>query len=227
VLFLQKSISMDDLLIANLGRTRPTAAVEFDNLATPQTYFYGIYGPKLDWEPLKAQVRAADQVYLTLYEPQAIDLMKAGGLLKSAQLSSRPVVTFGEALVLENTGWSVCENKLRVTLIWRALQAVPGDLHVFVHVLNPDGTLAAQHDSPPLMGLYPFWEWSQGNRAEDVHPIDISQLPRDRTYTVEVGLYDPGNGQRIAPTTANGEQLPDQALPIGQFTSDGLPNTCR
>ncbi len=221
VLFLQKSISMDDLLIANLGRARPTAAVEFDSLATPQAYFYGIYGPKLDWEPLKAQVRAADQVYLTLYKPQAIDLLKAGGLLKSAQPSSSPVATFGEALVLENAAWSVCNDHLNVTLDWRAQQAAPENLHAFVHVLNPDGTLAAQHDSPPLLGLYPFWQWSQGDRAEDIHPIDISSLPRDQTFTLAVGLYDPSNGQRTTPTLANGEQPPDNAIRIGQFTIGG------
>ena len=85
------------------------------------------------------------------------------------------------------------------------------DVAVF---FNPDGTLAAQHDSPPLLGLYPFWQWTPGDRVEDIHPIDVSQLPRDRHYTIAVGLYDSGSGERL--TTVNAGLVMGSA-----FTIDG------
>jgi hypothetical protein len=226
VLLLQKTISMDDLLTANLGRTLPTQAMEFDNLSSPQAYYYGIYGPSLDWDPLKAKVREADQVYLTVYFPQTIDLIKAGGLQKASSAPEKNVATFGESLTLENAAWEMCGQQLRTTLDWFAPHAAPADLHIFVHLLNPDGTLAAQHDSPPLLGLHPFWQWSQGDQVEDVHPIDVSQLPRDRAYTLAVGLYDPSNGQRLLPITGAGEQPSDRAVRLGQFSLDQVKAAC-
>ncbi len=227
VLLLQKSISMDDLLVANLGHTLPTQAVEFDNLSSPQAYYYGIYGPSLDWNPLKVKVRDADQVYLTVYSPQTIDLIKAGGLLKVGPTSKKIVATFGESLTLENATWVMCGQQLRVILDWFAPQAAPADLHIFVQLLNPDGTLAAQHDSPPLLGLYPFWQWAKGDQVEDMHPIDLSQLSRDRQYTIAAGLYDPGNGERLIPTLGNGEQPADRSVRIGQFAIGDSKDTCR
>ena len=101
-----------------------------------------------------------------------------------------------------------------------------GDWHVFVHVLNPDGTLAAQHDSPPLLGLYPFWQWAEGDRAEDVHPIDLAQLPQDRQYTIAVGLYDPSTGERLTPIQAASSSPEDRAVGIGQFAIGGSPDVC-
>jgi len=226
VLLLQKSISMDDLLTANLGYTVPTQAIEFDNLSAPQAYYYGIYGPSLDWDPLKAKVHEADQVYLTVYAPAAIELIKAGELLKTGPATTQAVATFAESLTLENAAWKICGPQILVTLDWRAPQATPPDLHIFVHLLNPDGTLAAQHDSPPLLGLYPFWQWAKGDRVEDIHPIDIAHLPRDRVYTLVVGLYDPSNGQRLMPVTDTGEQSSDRAVRLGQFELNQDSATC-
>ena len=225
VLLLQKTISMDDLLTANLGHTVPATAIEFDNLSSPQAYYYGIYGPSLDWGSLNSQVRKADRVYLTIYLPHSIDLIEAGRVTHTGESTKDALAAFDDGAVLEEAGWAICGNRLSVRLAWRA--APGGDWHVFVHLLKPDGTLAAQHDSPPMLGLYPFWQWSKGDRVEDIHPIDVSLLPHDRTYTIAVGLYDPGNGLRVTSITANGEQPADKAVRIGQLMLDGLQNKCR
>ena len=85
---------------------------------------------------------------------------------------------------------------------------------------------AAQHDGPPLMGLYPFWQFRAGEQLEDIHPIDLTGLPRDRTYGLALGLYDPGGGQRLTPTTASGEQPADKAVHIGTVTLGQSPVEC-
>jgi hypothetical protein len=179
----------------------------------------------LNWDALGAEIRQADRVYLTRYAPDHIELVEAGRVVNTAAPAQSGVATFGDAVVLEEATWTTCDNQLTVRLNW---SAAPGsDWHVFVHVLNPDGTLAAQHDSPPLLGLYPFWQWSQGDQVEDVHPIDVSQLPRDRQYTVTVGLYDPATGERLAPQQTTHPQPEDRAVGIGQFTLGGTPDACR
>ncbi len=224
VLLFHRDISMNDFLQANTGRTSLAKAVEFDNVSEPQAYYYGIYGPSLDWDALSAEIRQADRVYLTRYAPDHIELVEAGRVTNTVQSAQRGVATFGDAAVLEEATWTTCNNQLNVRLNW---SAVPGSgRHVFVHVLNPDGTLAAQHDSPPLLGLYPFWQWAKGDRVEDIHPIDVSQLPRDRQYTITVGLYDPDSGERLAPALASGEKPEDRAVPIGQFTIGAVPDAC-
>ena len=224
VLLFYRDISMDDFLQANIARTLPAKAVQFDNVSQPQAYYYGIYGPTLDWDALGAEIRNADRVYLTRYAPEQIELIEAGGVTSASEPAQSSVAMFGDAAILERATWDICGDQLHVRLNWFANPG--GDWHVFVHVLNPDGTLAAQHDSPPLLGLYPFWQWAKGNRAEDVHPIDVSQLPRDRTYTIAVGLYDPASGERLAPTTASGEKPEDRAVRIGQFAIGGSQAEC-
>jgi hypothetical protein len=225
VLLFYRDISMNDFLQANTGRTLPAKAVEFDNVSEPQAYYYGIYGPKLNWDALNTEIRNADRVYLTRYMPDHVELVEAGSVTNTVQSVQAHVATFGDAAVLEEATWEACKDRLNVRLNW--LAAPDGDWHVFVHVLNPDGTLAAQHDSPPLLGLYPFWQWSKGDRAEDVHPIDVSQLPRDRQYTIAVGLYDPSTGERLSPMLTNGEKPEDRAVRIGQFTIGDSRDTCR
>ena len=225
VLLLYRDISMDDFLQANTGHTLPAGAVQFDNVSEPQAYYYGIYGPSLNWDALGAEIRQADRVYLTRYAPDHIELVEAGSVASAGQSGQAHVAAFGDAAVLEEAAWAICQDQLNVRLNWSA--APGGDWHVFAHVLNPDGTLAAQHDSPPLLGLYPFWQWSKGDRVEDVHPIDVSQLPRDRQYTVTVGLYDPATGERLTPEQTTHPQPEDRAVGIGQFTPGGTPDACR
>ena len=225
VLLFYRDISMDDFLQANLARTLPATAVQFDNVSQPQAYYYGIYGPALGWDALDAEIRQADRVYLTRYAPEKIELIEAGRVATAGEPAQARVAVFDDAVVLEQAAWDICSNRLNVRLNWVANPG--GDWHVFVHVLNPDGTLAAQHDSPPLLGLYPFWQWAQGGQAEDVHPIDLSRLPHDQPYTIAVGLYDPASGERLAPTLANGEKPEDRAVRIGQFSIDAAQIECR
>ena len=71
----------------------------------------------------------------------------------------------------------------------------------------------------------PFWQWSKGDRVEDVHPIDLSQLPRDRQYTIAVGLYDPATASGWRPRCTTGEKPEDRAVRIGQFTIGGIRRT--
>jgi hypothetical protein len=215
-LFMPSYSTLADFISTNLNRPSQAVAVEFNSLSTPQPYYYGVYGPALGWDELEPRVRQADRVYFTRYAPDRIELVEAGRVMKASGSEAAPVASFGSGAVLEQTDWSVCADRLQVRLTWRA--APGGDWHVFVHLLNPDGTLAAQHDSPPLMGLYPFWQGSTGERVEDVHPIELAGLPRDQAYTIAVGVYDPTNGKRLSVTLPEGAQPADRAVRIGAVT---------
>ena len=225
-LFMPSYSTLADFVSTNLDRTSQAVGVEFNSLSTPQPYYYGVYGPALGWAELTPKVYEAERVYFTLYSPDQIGLVEAGRLIKQPDSSVDIVAKFDESIVLEKIDRAQCEDRLQIKLNWRSTQVINTDLHVFVHILNPDGTLAAQHDSPPIMGLRPFWQWLKGDQVEDIHPIDLSTLPRDRTYTIAVGLYDPANGQRLTPTLTNGDQPADKAVRLGMFTI-GASDDCR
>ncbi|MBP7687184.1 MAG: hypothetical protein KA765_04730 [Thermoflexales bacterium] len=222
-LFMPSYSTMADFVSTNLNRPSQAVAVEFNSLSTPQLYYYGVYGPALGWDELAPQVRQADRVYFTTYAVDKIDLIEAGRVTNSSGGASPNAMIFGDVVVLQKSNWSICAQRLQVRLNWRALRE--GDWHVFVQLLKPDGTLAAQHDSPPMMGLYPFWKFQKGDQVEDVHSIDLSTLPLDQAYTLVVGAYDPANGERLTPTLPDGTQPADQAVRLGAVTIGA--ETCR
>jgi hypothetical protein len=225
-LFMPKYSGMADFVSTNLNQSSRAAAVEFNSLSTPEPYYYGVYGPALGWDELEPRVREADRVYFTMYAPDKIDLIEAGRLTRTSAGALPGAIIFSDAAALQQTDWSICARRLQVRLNWLAAPA-GGDWRVFVHVLNPDGTLAAQHDSPPMLGLMPFWKFQKGDQVEDVHPIDLTGLARDRQYTIAVGLYDPATGQRLAPTSTNQAAPEDRAVRIGQFTIGDAQDACR
>jgi hypothetical protein len=224
-LFMPKYSSLADFVSTNLNQSSQAIGLEFNSLSVPQPYYFGVYGPALGWDELEPRVREADRVYFTTYAPDKIDLIEAGRLIQTSEGALPGAVVFGDAAVLQKTDWSICAQHLLVRLDW--LATPEGDWHVFVHLLNPDGTLAAQHDSPPMMGLMPFWKFQKGDQVEDVHPIDLSQLPRDRQYTIVVGLYDPTTGERLIPRLSGSQTPEDRAVPIGQFKIGEAPDLCR
>ncbi|MFQ5398062.1 MAG: hypothetical protein ACE5E7_00535 [Anaerolineae bacterium] len=105
---------------------------------------------------------------------------------------------FGQAIRLNQasfTGRLTPDQPLEVTFVWESLTPVQIDYTVFIHLLNPDGTLAAGNDGPPLGGLYPTSFWSPGEQLIDPH-IWQPDLPPG-SYTLQIGLYDPATGQRL------------------------------
>ena len=226
VLFMPAYATMAQFLTVNTGRPSYADALEFNNVTTPQAYYYGVYGPPIGYDDLARAIRSADRVYLATYTPHAIDLIEAGRLLDSASVARGGVAAFGGSVTLERAAWSICANRLSVALDWRGAGSAPGDLHVFVHLLNPDGTLAAQHDSPPIMGLLPFWQWHAGDRVRDVHPIDLPSGSTGQPFTVAVGLYDSGTGQRAQAALMDGTRPPNDAVPIATFTLSAVTPDC-
>lgn len=100
-------------------------------------------------------------------------------------------------------------ERLRVALYWRARQAVAADYKVFVHLIGPDGALAAQDDGVPLNWSYPTTRWQPGETVRDEHllPLDAA-LPRG-DYSLWVGWYDSQTGERVTLRDATGAVLPD------------------
>jgi 4-amino-4-deoxy-L-arabinose transferase-like glycosyltransferase len=88
-------------------------------------------------------------------------------------------------------------DSLALDLYWRAHGVPAADYTVFVHLLDASGTQVANADGPPVGGDYPTSWWRAGDIVDDRHLLDLPAdlIPGD--FTVAVGLYEPGSGERL------------------------------
>jgi hypothetical protein len=131
-------------------------------------------------------------------------------------------VTFGAEIEL--VGYDVTARvapgeTLRVTLYWRALQPVPFDYKVFVHLLGPgdQSVLLAQDDSQPAGWTYPTTRWRPGETIRDEHLLAIpSSAPRG-DYRLVVGLYDSATGERPIVRDTAGSEIAGRRVTLRQI----------
>ncbi len=81
-------------------------------------------------------------------------------------------------------------DTLNVTLFWRASAAMARDYTVFVHLLDANGAVVAQHDGQPAWQLpIPTSTWQPGEILRDSHAITLpADLPSGE-YQLRVGVY--------------------------------------
>jgi hypothetical protein len=87
-------------------------------------------------------------------------------------------------------------SPLEVTLHWHALATPNGNYHSFVHLLDAEGNIVAQHDGPPGNGAFPTLGWLPGEYILDPHLLQILASLPNGEYRLGTGLYDPKTGQR-------------------------------
>jgi hypothetical protein len=128
--------------------------------------------------------------------------VKTGAETK-AQLVGQPVGTsFGDEIELLSYEIASPEapaedGPLVVNLQWRALRLPAADYTVFVHLMDAEGAIVAQHDGQPRGGALPTSVWDSGEVVVDEH---ILTLPADLSagdYWLRVGLYLLETGQRL------------------------------
>jgi hypothetical protein len=153
---------------------------------------YQLHGDAVGWQELAEAAREASTVYLTQYGPDRITLAEAGAVGVTAP-PGEPVARFNERVVLLEAT-PACDEKGQVHLAayWRAEGAVETDVTVFAHLLNAEGTLVAQADGYPLLGMQPFWVWTPGEIVRDVRHFE--PVPSG-DYTIRLGLWEPATGE--------------------------------
>lgn len=95
-------------------------------------------------------------------------------------------------------------EEVTVTLTWLALRRPIADYKVFVHLLDSQGTLWAQHDGEPGFFFSPTTRWQAGEIQDDHHSLAFVSSPPPGRYQLRIGLYDGANGQRLDVTAVDG-----------------------
>ena len=62
-----------------------------------------------------------------------------------------------------------------VTLVWQGLETMDESYTAFVHLLDENGALAAQHDGIPGNGNRPTTTWIPGEQVLDTHTLIVSE----------------------------------------------------
>jgi len=126
---------------------------------------------------------------------------------------------FGEAITL--LGYNLHDEEvepgqiLRVTLFWKADDLVEEDYKVFIHLLDAQGQVLAQHDSRPVGGSRPTTGWLVGEIIPDNHGVFIPWGMSPGEYQLVIGMYEPQTGERLS-VASNGEVIGDN-LPLTQI----------
>jgi 4-amino-4-deoxy-L-arabinose transferase-like glycosyltransferase len=98
---------------------------------------------------------------------------------------------------------------LPLTLVWRVTRDVttPEPWSIFVHLLSPEGELAAGRDFLPV----PASTWREGDVFIELHDLPTDPALAEGIYHLEIGLYTLADGSRF-PVIVDDEPVGDRLL---------------
>lgn len=80
-------------------------------------------------------------------------------------------------------------GQLFIETHWRAAQKLPGDYHLFIHLLDEDGQLVAQYDDVPGQRGYPTTVWAAPQDWQEMAALDLPADLPPGTYELYAGWY--------------------------------------
>lgn len=131
-------------------------------------------------------------------------------------------VTFGNQIALTAYRLSATEvtagDTLIVELDWQAIAPPQHDYTIFVQLLDSDGTLAAQVDTPPLGGTRPTGQWRVGETISDRYALIVPARVQAGAGALIVGLYPWPDLTRLRVTEAGGLPVEHDAVRLATIT---------
>ena len=106
-------------------------------------------------------------------------------------------------------------QSLDLTLFWSPRGRPSQDYTVFVHLLDSQGQLRGQADSPPTSGKYPTPVWDAGEFIADSHTLSLPNDLPGGEYKLAIGLYDPETGRRLQTVDGSGNTTGDSVTISG------------
>lgn len=104
-------------------------------------------------------------------------------------------------------------QQLEVTLYWLALRSPDRDYRVFLHAVDSDGNLVAQHDGQPGLEFSPTTRWLAGELVIDRHYLSVPERP----VTLFAGMYTVPEVRNLR-AIQDGVEVPDGRVTLGQWS---------
>jgi 4-amino-4-deoxy-L-arabinose transferase-like glycosyltransferase len=99
-------------------------------------------------------------------------------------------------------------DRVPLTLVWRASQAMDENYALFVHAETTDGQVVGQLDTYHGGGMYPSSQWQPGEIVVDTAYVPLSlKAEAPALIRFNVGLHGMPGPERLAAFSADGEEL--------------------
>ncbi|MCB9433028.1 MAG: glycosyltransferase family 39 protein [Ardenticatenaceae bacterium] len=156
----------------------------------------------------------------------AVSITQGSNILATMQLDQRqrlytpPLIShpltaqFGDAIQLLGYDLQTDSEALHLTLYWQALATPATNYTVFNHLVDSNGQIIAQLDSPPSGDGWLTATWLPGEIVIDQRTIPLNGVSAG-DYTLLLGLYSSSGGERL-PVKAEGQPQPDNQLRLVQ-----------
>lgn len=210
------------------GQPDPTVLEpELAEIAAQHARLYALYWGDQQRDPERVIERWLDAHAFTVSEEWVGDVRLVTYALSGSEPPPEPAVvdaTFsapnGDAVALESVAvWPDEQHAgqtVQVRLHWRARGPTAGPYKVFVHLVDGDGRLVAQHDAEPGGGSRPATGWSPGETIVDNHGLLIPADTAAGELELVIGLYDAFDPAARMLVDAGGNRT--DSLSIGAIT---------
>jgi hypothetical protein len=101
---------------------------------------------------------------------------------------------------------------VEVILYWRTFAPLDRQYTVFMHVRDASGEWVAGWDMMPRYNTYPTTDWPVAERIDDAHILPLPQDLPPGEYTIALGMYYWGTGERLPAYTRQGGPIPEAAV---------------
>jgi len=113
-------------------------------------------------------------------------------------------ILFAQQMTLTGMSYTLQSGWVDVLTRWYAEVTIEQNYTLFVHLISPDGSLAAQNDSQPVSEYRPTSTWKAGENIIDRRSVFLSDGLPAGDYQLLVGWYNPETGERLATATGLG-----------------------
>jgi hypothetical protein len=96
-------------------------------------------------------------------------------------------------------------DNIHLTLFWQCLGKMQQDYTVFIHLVDERGNIVAQKDNLPVDGFYSTTKWEPREIVRDQYDLVISPDALPGEHWLELGMYLPESGERLAVTGAKSD----------------------
>ena len=122
----------------------------------------------------------------------------------------------GDKVALQGYGLSRTELEpgevMNLSLRWQAQTHILQSYSVFVHLVDAQGRMWAQHDGGPLNGLHPTTHWVEGEIISDPRELVLPQDMPEGRYRLQAGMYLPETMEHLPVLGAEGQLVGDAAI---------------
>jgi len=103
-------------------------------------------------------------------------------------------------------------SKILLTLYWRAEQLMETSYTVFTHFIDAKGRIWGQQDNPPMRGLHPTTNWTEGEVITDQYEIPLKPDAPPGKYMIEVGMYEFETGEKLPVFDEERKRVPEERI---------------